>query len=150
MVALGLAPKKSLSQNSSEASKKTSDSVQNSVGEDAKQLAAAALAAVRDAALNSQVGKGKIQVSVSFCHCMTLFSLLPFIFDEVWALQVTTIHLWYLYLKVQNSNNKSEELNEEVVSLNEEFIQSPSDKTISLADENTTLNVYYIQQHINN
>jgi hypothetical protein len=53
-------------------------------------------------------------------------------------------------LKVQNSNNKSEELNEEVVSLNEEFIQSPSDKTISLADENTTLNVYYIQQHINN
>jgi hypothetical protein len=36
MVALGIAPRKSLSQNSLEASKKTSDSVQNSIMEDAK------------------------------------------------------------------------------------------------------------------
>ncbi|KAJ4787792.1 Craniofacial development protein 1 [Rhynchospora pubera] len=63
MVKLGLAPKKVISENSSEASKKTSDPVQNSGGEDAKQLAAAALAAVREAASNSQVGKGKIQIT---------------------------------------------------------------------------------------
>ncbi|KAF3339839.1 craniofacial development protein 1 isoform X2 [Carex littledalei] len=63
MAKLGLAPKKLSSENSSVASAKTSDSVQNSVGEDAKRLAAAALAAVKDAAANAQVGKGKIQIT---------------------------------------------------------------------------------------
>lgn len=61
MAKLGLAPKKLSSENSSVALAKTSDSVQNSVGEDAKRLAA-----VKDAAANAQVGKGKIQVSLSF------------------------------------------------------------------------------------
>lgn len=62
MIALGLAPKKS--SNSEEILKKRPDCTQNGTSEEAKKLAAAALAAVRDATFASTAGKGKVEVSL--------------------------------------------------------------------------------------
>lgn len=96
MAKLGLAPKKLSSQNSSVASAKTSDSVQNSVGEDAKRLAA-----VKDAAANAQVGKGKIQVSLSFL----LLNDIVLVPSRLGDTSYHNLSLHY-YFKIRNSKFK--------------------------------------------
>lgn len=101
MAKLGLAPKKLSSENSSVALAKTSDSVQNSVGEDAKRLAAAALAAVKDAAANAQVGKGKIQVSLSFL----LLNDIVLVPSRLGDTSYHNLSLHY-YFKIRNSKFK--------------------------------------------
>ncbi|XP_020080651.1 craniofacial development protein 1-like isoform X1 [Ananas comosus] len=61
MIALGLAPRKA--SNGEEILKKRPDCAQNGTSEEAKKLAAAALAAVRDATFASTAGKGKVEIT---------------------------------------------------------------------------------------
>lgn len=61
MTYLGMGSKKTASPSQGVPEKRTSIA-QNGTSEDAKKLAAAALAAVQDAAISAMAGKGKVEV----------------------------------------------------------------------------------------